>query len=43
MEWHDMMIDGYGRIGEILGRVLGVAVSESPYPAWRAPSVAPAR
>ena len=22
MEWHDMVVDGYGRIGEILGRVL---------------------
>jgi hypothetical protein len=22
MEWHDMMVDGYGRIGEILERVL---------------------
>ena len=22
MEWHDMMVDGYGRIGEILSRVL---------------------
>ena len=22
MEWHDMMVDGYGRMGEILGRVL---------------------
>jgi hypothetical protein len=22
MEWYDMMVDGYGRIGEILGRVL---------------------
>jgi hypothetical protein len=30
MEWHDMMVDGYGRIMEILERVLNGLAGLAP-------------